>query len=150
MIEETTALTPRSPAPSQTNPTGTAPEIGFRDVLSAINPLQYLPVVGQIYRAVTGDVVPEPLRVMGSMVASGLMGGPIGVAVSAASSLLQHVAGIDLDSVAHDVMAAVGILDDASGPATQQATVPDAATRQMALTAYGQTLYTYGPGAGHA
>jgi hypothetical protein len=36
-------------------------DISFGDVLSALNPLQYLPVVGSIYRAVTGDTIPETL-----------------------------------------------------------------------------------------
>ncbi len=118
--------------------------IGFSDVLSALNPLQYLPVVGQIYRAVTGDVPPEPLRIMGSIVVSGLMGGPLGMALGAASTLVQHLTGISLDDVAHDAMEAVGILEARTPPAPAKADV------QTAFAAYGQTLYTYGPGAGHA
>ena len=60
-----------------------APDISFRDVLSAMNPLQYVPVVGSIYRAVTGDVPVEPLRTMGSLIVSGLTGGPVGLAINA-------------------------------------------------------------------
>jgi hypothetical protein len=142
-------------------------EIHFSDVLSALNPLQYLPGVGTIYRAVTGDVVPESLRVAGSMIAGGLMGGPVGVAIAAASSLVQHVAHIDLDHMAHDVLASIGLIhDDAPAPAAvQEAQVAspagsataaegppasDAPTRAQALAAYGQTLFTYGAGGGHA
>lgn len=54
--------------------------IGFHDVLSALNPLQYLPVVGMIYREVTGDTVHPALR----------------IAVSAATSVLLGPAGIGL------------------------------------------------------
>ena len=42
--------------------------ISFHDILSALNPLQYLPVIGTIYRAVTGDQIPELLRRAGSLV----------------------------------------------------------------------------------
>lgn len=123
-------------------------DVSFGDVLSALNPLQYLPVVGTIYRALTGDTLPEPMRAAGSMIAGGLMGGPIGVAVSAAGSLLQHVTGIDLDHVAHDVFAAIGLVSEDAPPALPAP--PDAVVRQQAVAAYGQTLNTYGPGMGHA
>lgn len=137
--------TPTS-ADSHPKPADEATHTSFLDVLSAMNPLQYLPVVGTIYRAVTGDRVSEPLRVMGSIVASGLMGGPLGLAVSAGSALVQHITGIDLDHVTHDVLAAVGIVDE-DPPAPD---APGPAATQTAIAAYGQTLYTYGPGAGHA
>jgi hypothetical protein len=89
---------------------GTAPSVSFRDVLSALNPLQYLPVVGSIYRAVTGDSVGEPMRIGGSMVASLLMGGPIGLLMSAASTAFQKLTGVDPDAMSHDVLAAIGVI----------------------------------------
>ena len=142
MIAPTAPVTVSSPAEIKALPLKEEHEIGFSDVLSALNPLQYLPVVGQIYRAVTGDVPPEPLRIMGSIVVSGLLGGPLGMALNAASALVQHLTGINLDDVAHDALEAVGIVD-ARPP-------PPLADVQTALTAYGQSLYTYGPGGGHA
>ena len=72
----------------------------FHAFLSAINPLQYLPVVGTIYRAVTGDVIPEPLREGGLMLVSGLMGGPIGLIVSIATTLAEKITGIDPEKIA--------------------------------------------------
>lgn len=54
----------------------------FHELLSALNPLQYMPVVGTLYRAMTGDVIPEALQRAGSLVVSGLLGGPIGVALN--------------------------------------------------------------------
>lgn len=142
------------------------PDITFRDVLHALNPLQYVPVVGTIYRAVTGDTLPEALRSIGSIVTGGLMGGPVGAAIAAAGSLLQHVTGIDLDRVAHDCLVAMGLVGTHPSPAPVAAVVPsgagsataaegppaaaDPSLRRQALTAYGQTLYTYGPGGGHA
>ncbi len=176
MISPSAAIAAPSAA-SATPAKAAEPELHFLDVLSALNPLQYLPVVGTIYRAITGDTVPEPLRAMGCMIASGLMGGPIGAAISAASSLIQHVAGIDLDQLGHDALASLGLVDNAPETAIATAVqtpdikptlarsasaaeaplpiapptdLPDMVQRQAAFAAYGQTLYTYGPGAGHA
>jgi hypothetical protein len=72
----------------------------FRDFLSAINPLQYLPLVGTIYRAATGDVIPEPLRDAGSIVAGGLLGGPVGALTSIAVILAEKITGIDPEKIA--------------------------------------------------
>jgi hypothetical protein len=71
----------------------------FHDFLSAINPLQYLPVVGTIYRAVTGDVIPEPLPRAGSLLVSGLLGGPIGVITSIATTIAEKATGIDPEKI---------------------------------------------------
>ena len=49
--------------------------VPFSQVLSALNPLQHVPVVGRIYRAETGDEIPAPLKVMGA----GILGGPLGI-----------------------------------------------------------------------
>jgi hypothetical protein len=62
-----------------------------------LNPLQYLPVIGTIYRAVTGDQIPEAVRRIGSLVVSGLLGGPIGVAVNLVVMVAEKLTGIDLD-----------------------------------------------------
>ena len=94
-------------APGATSPPGTP---GFHDVLSALNPLQYLPVVGNIYRALTGDIIPEPLRAAGSMIVSGLTGGPIGVGINVASIAFQKITGLDFDRMTHNVLAAIGVV----------------------------------------
>ncbi len=64
-----------------------------------MNPLQYLPVVGTIYRAVTGDVIPETVRRIGSLVVSGLLGGPIGLATSVVSTIAEKLTGIDPEKI---------------------------------------------------
>src|ERR1700753_2158678 len=86
-----------SPSSSPAAPAEGRGGVSFRDVLSALNPLQYLPVVGTIYRAVTGDQIPEALRRIGSVIASGLIGGPIGAAVNVAVQVMEKATGIDLD-----------------------------------------------------
>jgi len=85
---------PNGPGVPQATPTH---GLTFHEVLSALNPLQYLPVVGTIYRAVTGDVIPEPIRRLGSLIVSGLMGGPIGIVINIATIAAEKISGIDLD-----------------------------------------------------
>ncbi|WP_428374392.1 hypothetical protein [Lichenicoccus sp.] len=63
----------------------------FHEILSDLNPLQYIPVVGTIYRAVTGDQGNATLRFVASIGTSFALGGPVGVAVTAA----EEITGID-------------------------------------------------------
>ena len=71
--------------------------VTFREVLSALNPLQYIPVIGTIYRAVTGDQIPEPLRRIGTLVASFLMGGPVGALINVGVFAAEKATGFDID-----------------------------------------------------
>jgi hypothetical protein len=94
------------------------PSIPFLDVLSALNPLQYLPVVGTIYRAVTGNTIPEPIRMAGSLVVSGLMGGPIGVLTNIATTIAEKATGIDPERIGRSVLAQLGSTLGLTTPAT--------------------------------
>ncbi len=65
----------------------------FKDLLDIVNPLQHLPVVGSIYRYLTGDEPAAGTRIIGDA----LYGGPIGFGVSVASTaLLTNSSGQDL------------------------------------------------------
>jgi len=86
-----------------------SPHVRFIDVLSALNPLQYLPVVGTIYRAVTGDTIPEALRLGGSFLVSGLISGPIGILTTAAITIAEKITGIDPDRIGRALAADVGL-----------------------------------------
>lgn len=108
-------------ARSAQSSTGDGGHVRFRDILSALNPLQYLPVVGTIYRAVTGDTIPEALRLGGSLLVSGLMGGPVGLFTTIATTIAEKVTGIDPDKVAHTVLADIGLAAPAPHPATAAA-----------------------------
>jgi hypothetical protein len=66
--------------------------VSFSDVLHTLNPLQYLPVVGTIYRAVTGDDVHPAFRVAASAALSVVLGGPIGLAVTMISVAAEEIA----------------------------------------------------------
>ena len=100
---------PSPTAPSAPTPPPAATHVRFADVLSALNPLQYLPVVGTIYRAVTGDTIPEALRLGGSLLVSGLIGGPIGVLTTAALTIAEKVTGIDPDGIGRTLLADLGV-----------------------------------------
>ena len=59
--------------PDQLWPTAIHPS--REEMMHALNPLHYVPVVGMIYRAATGETIPAPLRVLGA----GITGGPVGM-----------------------------------------------------------------------
>jgi hypothetical protein len=105
-------------------PTEGSSDLTFGEVLSDLNPLQYLPVVGTIYRAITGDVIPKPLREAGSLVVSGLLGGPAGVAMNLAMLALEKITGIDLEDVEQSVL---GALSPAKDPQPTSALAQNAA-----------------------
>ncbi|MCA3260688.1 MAG: hypothetical protein ING44_02000 [Telmatospirillum sp.] len=67
-----------------------------------INPLQHLPIVGTLYRAVTGATISPSARIVGGL----LYGGPIGFASSLANAVVETASGKDIGEHA---MAAVGI-----------------------------------------
>jgi len=49
-------------------------EFSFGDFLDIVNPLQHLPVVGTLYRAVTGDQIKTPEKLVGDALFGGLWG----------------------------------------------------------------------------
>ncbi len=81
----------------------------FDTLLSELNPLQYLPVIGSIYRAVTGDTISEEARTVGSLVVSGLTGGPVGVAMNIAELAVEKVTGLDPEKISQGLLADIGI-----------------------------------------
>jgi hypothetical protein len=120
-------LDPTGPAPAAAaapkvdltdlaDPTKVASQsLSFHDVLSAINPLQHIPVVGTIYRAITGDAAPPPaVRVIGGI----LFGGPVGLITSVANAVLEQSSGKDLGDHA---LAMLGIGHGSSSDAPQYA-----------------------------
>ncbi len=108
----------------------------FHDVLSALNPLQYLPVVGTIYRAVTGDTIPEGLRVAGSFVVSALTGGPLGLAINAAATAAEKLVGIDPETIAQDVARSLGLAPDPAAAIQEAGGGPSAAEHRAGLASY--------------
>jgi hypothetical protein len=66
----------------------------FLDFLDVINPLQHVPVVGTMYRAITGDEIDPGSRIAGSS----LFGGPIGTVVALANVAIEQKTGQDIGS----------------------------------------------------
>lgn len=63
--------------------------LSFGDVLDAINPLNHIPVVSDIYSRLTGAKASAGARLAGGA----LFGGPVGLAVSVASLMFEEGAG---------------------------------------------------------
>lgn len=109
----------------------------FSDFLDIINPLQHIPIVSTVYRALTGDQIEAGSRMAGGA----LFGGPIGLAASVVSAMINESTGKDPGEHA---MAMLGIdLGGEKQPATavaandarqsDQATQQQAAQQQAAL-----------------
>ena len=107
--------------------------MSFHDVLSILNPLQYLPGIGTLYRAVTGDQIPEAARRIGSLIFSALIGGPIGVVTNIAMTIVEKATGIDLDRTAQALLTGKGATDPAvANQAAGDPPTGSAATNQSA------------------
>ncbi len=52
---------------------------GFGDVIDIVNPLQHIPLVGSLYRAVTGDEIKPSGRVLGGALFGGFAGAAMGM-----------------------------------------------------------------------
>jgi len=65
---------------------------GFKDLLDIINPLQHLPIIGSVYRYLTGDEPSGGARIVGDAI----YGGPIGFGVGVVSTMLTDDDGHDL------------------------------------------------------
>ena len=70
--------------------------LGFADLLDAINPLQHLPIVGTLYRALTGDTIGDTARMAGGA----LYGGPAGLVGALANLMVEKETGRDIGGAA--------------------------------------------------
>ncbi|HEY8950580.1 MAG TPA: hypothetical protein VIM56_16975 [Rhizomicrobium sp.] len=96
------------------------------DVLDVVNPLQHLPVVGTVYRAITGDQIGDVEKVAGDT----LYGGPIGLVSSLADVAFEKITGKDFGST---VMAFVGLDHSDSTTALAANTPKTEAAKSMAV-----------------
>lgn len=98
----------------------------FHELLSDLNPLQYIPVVGTIYRAITGDEGNPTLRFVASLGTGFALGGPIGVAVAVGEKL----AGVDPERAVMNAARHLFHLgrDEPTATASHAAAVPEDAT----------------------
>jgi hypothetical protein len=111
---------------SQPEPATQTP-LTFRDLLAVINPLQHLPVVGSLYRELTGDVPHPAARVLGGVI----YGGPFGLFSAAINAMVEQATGRDLAQTAVALVRGGGTLEplpDESPAATLAAAEPAAGT----------------------
>lgn len=87
----------------------------FGEFLDMINPLQHIPVISSIYRAITGDEIGAGPRAIGGMI----YGGPLGMIAAGITALFEEASGGDVaTTVAHLVE---DMFDGASGDAADPA-----------------------------
>ena len=119
-----------SPTPLASSPAPGHRTSLFHEVLEDLNPLQYVPVVGTIYRAITGDEGNPTLRFAASLGTSFALGGPIGVAITVG----EKMAGIDPEKMALNVARHLFHLGHSETPAAT--TTPDPTTAPESQTAF--------------
>lgn len=86
-------------------------KVSFSQVLSALNPVQHLPMVGRIYRAASGDEIPEPLKVLGA----GILGGPLGMVSAAVTELVTELVAMGPDTSRPAVPAGMSVTGSQAG-----------------------------------
>ncbi len=90
--EEAIALADGHPSSIPQGPTVFGDEgMTLADFFSVINPLQHLPLVGALYREITGDTIKPGARVLGGL----LFGGPMGMVGGAFNAGVAHDIGTD-------------------------------------------------------
>ena len=59
----------------------------FRDLFDLVNPLHHVPIIGNLYRRITGDIIDPAIRIAGGA----LFGGPLGAGFAAVSVAIKQV-----------------------------------------------------------
>ncbi len=77
---------------------------GADDFFDLINPLQHIPVVSSIYRAMTGDEINAGARLIGG----GILGGIPGLVGSAANIVLEEATGADAGETVMSALKDIG------------------------------------------
>jgi len=98
----------------------------FDDFIDIINPLQHLPLVSTIYRAITGDTIKPAMRILGDIG----YGGPTGFLSSCAQVLFEAIFGDDVGGTVISMITG----EDKKSPAPQTAQTPAGSPVQLAAT----------------
>lgn len=102
--------------------------IAFHDLLDVVNPLQHLPVVGTLYRAITGEHIGTVEKIAGDT----LYGGLWGAVSSVADTAFEAVTGKDFGST---VLALLTGGDDAKpAPVAVAAAAPQSPAAHPSIT----------------
>lgn len=65
---------------------------------AGFNPLHFLPGVGMIYRAITGEKIPPPMDIASSVVSAATFGGPLGILGSVLFNTVMELARLGPDT----------------------------------------------------
>lgn len=100
----------------------------FWDLLDVVNPLQHIPVVSTIYRAVTGDEIGAVPRIVGDT----LFGGPLGLLGAVANEVVRADTGHDIGEHAMAMILPDGLFGSTAVAANTDAKQPQAQTQPPA------------------
>lgn len=90
------SLSAPAAAPAQDDPDS---GFSFKDLLDIVNPLQHIPVVGTLYRHITGDTIKTFPKIAGDT----LYGGVEGFAGSLADTIFEKVTGKSFGDTIYDM-----------------------------------------------
>lgn len=93
----------------------------FEALIDVVNPLQHLPLVGPLYRAVTDDAIDAPARLVGGA----LYGGVFGFLTSLGSALYESVTGESVEATV------LSLFREEGEPARQHTALPAYEHAQM-------------------
>ncbi len=130
LMASKTASPAATQTPAKTDSKTDSGESFLGDLIDVVNPLQHLPVVGTLYRSMTGDKIGDIEKVAGDT----LYGGPIGLVSSLADVAFEKITGKDFgDTVMSwlDIGGTNTALASAK-PATQQKTAVLVSTKSIA------------------
>jgi hypothetical protein len=126
------------------------PDFSFDDLVDIVNPLQHIPVVGTLYRAITHDTIKTPEKIAGDT----LYGGLWGFVSSVADTAFQAVTGQNFGDTVLALLTGGGdtkptaVADAASS--SMDAQTPDVAALTASLSRTGadsertqRALYAY-------
>lgn len=88
-----------------------AQEFTFGDMIDMVNPLHHVPLVGSLYRGITGDEIRPAARLVGGA----MFGGPVGAATGMVNLVIEAETGKDLTGNAIGMIADAGTAPDYQG-----------------------------------
>jgi hypothetical protein len=100
--------------------------ISTHDFLHALNPLQHLPIIGTIYRAITHDDIPEPLKVAGSLAFGALTGNIPGAFIGIAMDFAEGIMSLGPAVPGHVLQVAQWGSGNQDGPSEKLSDAPGA------------------------
>ena len=79
------------------NPDYKNEQFGFGDLVDMVNPLHHIPLVGSVYRGITGDEI----KPIGKIIGGGVFGGGIGAASGLVNVVIESETGKDIPENAY-------------------------------------------------